>query len=40
MRGFSFIPQYKIPPPYRKYNDGNRNDKGYPSGSCNNPTTG
>nr|DAW93055.1 MAG TPA: hypothetical protein [Caudoviricetes sp.] len=27
-----FFIQYKIPPPYRKYDDGNRNDIGYHSG--------
>nr|DAH87199.1 MAG TPA: hypothetical protein [Caudoviricetes sp.] len=27
-----FLFNYKIPPPYRKYDDGNRNDRGYPSG--------
>lgn len=31
---------YKNPAAIRTYDDGNRNDIGYPSGSCNNPTTG
>lgn len=30
---------YKNPAAIRTYDDGNRNDIGYPSGSCNNPTT-
>lgn len=31
---------YKNPAAIRTYDDGNRNDIEYPSGSCNNPTTG